>query len=327
MSPRTWLVLFFAVMSGASAIIGISQMRSNQAEKEIATVYMAKNAVARGYQLREEDIEPRRIPSNLIHESMARSVDEIVGRVAKISIVDGEFVLKTKLAEQGVKAGFATTIPSGMRAKSITAVSAADRVSGLLNVGDHVDVLMTHAVRNGGNTDSGITETLVQNVEVLAIDRTVESTASRPATGATSEKGDSKPSSVTLLVTPKEASILSLGQKEGTLSLSLRSPEDQTIVVDTDLLDTELHDQASPKKSSVAASLTSGGTRNRLASLNGNSFMDGETTDMDDPAVMQQVAWLVYCLPEYTAESTKYSAIRTIRGSSVGVVPVQVKSK
>jgi pilus assembly protein CpaB len=206
--------------------------------------------------------------------------------------------LKTKLAEAGVKAGFATTIPSGLRAKSITAVTAADRVSGLLNVGDHVDVLLTRVTRNGSSTEEGITETLVQNVEVLAIDRTVESTAARPSTG-TADKGDSKPSSVTLLVTPRDASVLSLGQKEGSLSLSLRSPEDQGIVQDTDLLDSELHDEA--------------------ASV--NSY----TTD--DPKVMQEVSWMLASLSAPNSPPTKHSAIRTLRGSSAGVVPIQVQSK
>ena len=341
MSPRTWLVLLFAVMSGASAIVGITQMRSAQAAKEIATVYMAKKGVARGYQLREEDIEPRQIPSNLVHESMARSTEDIVGRVAKISIVEGEFVLKTKLTQAGVKAGFATTIPSGLRAKSITAVTAADRVSGLLNVGDHVDVLLTHTTRNAASNESGITETLVQNVEVLAIDRTVESTAVQPNNGS-ADKGDSKPSSVTLLVTPREASILSLGQKEGTLSLSLRGPEDQSIVSDTDLLDSELRDESTTTNSSIAASLTSSTSRNPLvadASQDAFGFdsgpiddstpsnSTGQTPDMDDPRVLQEVAFLFDRLSEDNRPTTKYSAIRTIRGSSVGVVPIQVKSK
>ncbi len=342
MSPRTWLVLFFAVMSGASAIIGITQMRANQAQKEVATVYMARKVVGRGYQLREEDIEARRIPSNLVHESMARSADEIIGRVAKLSIIEGEFVLKTKLAEAGVKAGFATTIPSGLRAKSITAVTAADRVSGLLNVGDHVDVLLTRVTRNGSSTEEGVTETLVQNVEVLAIDRTVESTAARPATG-TADKGDTKPSSVTLLVTPRDASVLSLGQKEGTLSLSLRSPEDQGIVQDTDLLNSELHDEAASLNSSLAATRASHTSRDfqsadgsqygsesqygAIDDSNSNGSTESNLSDMEDPRVLQEIAWMLSSLSDPNSPTTKYSAIRTIRGSSVSVVPIQIKSR
>ena len=331
---RTWLVLLFAVMSGSSAIVGITQLRSTQAEKEVATVYMAKKAVGRGYQLRKEDIEPLKIPSNLVHESMARSAEEIVGRVAKLSIVEGEFVLKTKLAGAGVKAGFATTIPSGLRAKSITAVTAADRVSGLLNVGDHVDVLLTRVTRNGGSTESSVSSTLVQNVEVLAIDRTVESTAARPSAGAT-DKGDSKPSSVTLLVTPRDASVLSLGQKEGTLSLSLRSPEDQTIVLDTDFLNSDLHGEAASPGFPVATNLTSQTARDSLATDGGLDGLGSESgtieesnnlSDMNDPRVLQEVASMVGSLSGPNSPPTKYSAIRTIRGSTIGVVPIQVKS-
>jgi len=309
--------MLFAIMSGASAIIGITQMRATQASKEITTVYMAKKVVPRGYQIREEDVEPLRIPSNLAHEAMAKSLNDVVGRVAKISIVEGEFVLITKLAEAGVKAGFATTIPSGLRAKSITAITAADRVSGLLNVGDHVDVLLTHATRNGSSNETSVTETLVQNVEVLAIDRTIERVSGQPKSGSTdkTDKGDTKPSSVTLLVTPHEASILSLGQKEGTLSLSLRSPEDQSITSGGSrvgiLTNTEY----------VTPRLQSG------AIIESDQYTDGQYSEMDAPDVMQEVALLVNSIPFDDQPSATYSAIRTIRGSSVGVVPIQVKQR
>jgi Flp pilus assembly protein CpaB len=204
----------------------------------------------------------------------------------------------------------------------------------LLNVGDHVDVLLTHVARNGNSNETSVTETLVQNVEVLAIDRTVESTAAQPKAGS-ADKGDSKPSSVTLLVTPREASILSLGQKEGTLSLSLRSPEDQTIVLDTDLLDSELHEEATTPNSTATASLASSGqviSESQSESESGaiddsNPSNESEFSNMDDPRTLQEVAWLLDSLPNNNRASTKYSAIRTIRGSSVGVVPIQVKSK
>jgi hypothetical protein len=48
---------------------------------------------------------------------------------------------------------------------------------------------------------------------------------------------------------------------------------------------------------------------------------------MDDPRVLQEVAWMLSSLSDPNSPTTKHSAIRTIRGSSVSVVPIQIKSR
>src|SRR5262249_53268290 len=86
--------------------------------------------------------------------------------------------------------------------------------------GNKVDVLLT--VSNHGASDTtggGTTVTLLQNVEILAVDQRVEAPAGN--------KVDSKDlRSVTLLVTPDQAAKLDLGQNKGMLHLSLGHPED-----------------------------------------------------------------------------------------------------
>ena len=67
-------------------------------------------------------------------------------------------------------------------------------------------------------TGGGSTTTLLQNVEILAVDQKVD--------GPADNKVDSTNlRSVTLLVTPDQAAKLSLGQSKGTLHLTLRNPE------------------------------------------------------------------------------------------------------
>ena len=86
---------------------------------------------------------------------------------------------------------------------------------------NRVDVLLTtrdHGIDNG--TGGGATTTLLQNVEVLAVDRRLDK----------EEDGETEltePKSVTLLVTPDQAAKLDLGMNMGTLHLSLRNPEDE----------------------------------------------------------------------------------------------------
>jgi pilus assembly protein CpaB len=85
--------------------------------------------------------------------------------------------------------------------------------------GDRVDVLLTMSSDHNDGTGGGTTTTLLQNVEVMAVDQAVEAPAEN--------KVDLKElRSVTLQVAPEQALILSLGQNKGILHLSLRNPED-----------------------------------------------------------------------------------------------------
>jgi Flp pilus assembly protein CpaB len=77
---------------------------------------------------------------------------------------------------------------------------------------------------NGVNdpTGGGTTLTLLQQVEVLAVDQRVETPAD--------QKVDvTQMRSVTLLVTPEQATKLELGQTLGVLHLSLRNPLDTSV--------------------------------------------------------------------------------------------------
>ena len=65
----------------------------------------------------------------------------------------------------------------------------------------------------------GVTTTLLQNVEILAVDTRLEA--------PNENKVDPKQlQSVTLLVTPEQSAKLDLGENRGTLHLALRNPDD-----------------------------------------------------------------------------------------------------
>jgi pilus assembly protein CpaB len=115
-------------------------------------------------------------------------------------------------------------IPSGMRAFTILSPHVASGVAGFILPGNRVDVLLTVAMGGGNDlSGGGTTMTLVQNLEILAVDQRLDAPSEN--------KVDPNLHSVTLLVTPDQASRLDLGQNKGMLHLSLRNPED---VVETD---------------------------------------------------------------------------------------------
>ncbi len=324
MTLRTWLVFLLAIASGVSAIVGVTQMRSQQLAREMTTVIVVKKPIGRGYQIQEDSIEVKKIPVEYAHKSMPNSLDQVLGRVAIVMMYEGEYVMSTKVTNVGARAGLATLIPAGFRAYSITSGSAANRVSGLLNVGDRVDVLLTSGSQSSNQAKSNVAETLLQNVEVLAVDRVVDNVATRNS-GAASEKNDSKASTVTLLVTPKQAAVLGLGQKEGVLSLSLRNPEDQLINDSTEVSDAELTDFTDP----AALERIGHGDHSLVATQETDveDFYTENDTEADQSMTVEEMQMLLASFAESAQASPKFTAIRTIRGSRMGVVPVRTKSK
>jgi Flp pilus assembly protein CpaB len=290
-------------------------MRSNSLANELAKVLVVKKPISRGVRIELEHLESKSIPSEFIHAGMASAVDQVVGRVAIAGMVQGEFVMISKITSSKSSGGVASLIPSGMRAKSISAVNPADRVSGLLDVGDHVDVLLTRSLPGESRGTVGVAETLLQNIEVLAIDRVLENKGSKTTT-STPNRSEPKSSAITLLVTPEQASLLSLAQREGLLSFSLRNPQDELMIQDNDStnrlqqlvfarkeeLDLDLETQVESELSKVPPEAEGSLSMSDLQSL----ISDGDETDRT---------------------ALRLGAIRTIRGSRMGVVPIRTRSK
>lgn len=125
---------------------------------------------------------------------------------------------ENSLAPKGAGAGFAATIPPGMRAFAVH-VNEVVGVAGFAVPGMRVDLLVSGSPP-GGNAAGSITRTLLQNIEVLSAGQNYQKDA------------EGKPvlvQVVNLLVTPDQAEILNLATQQ-TIQLVLRNPADTTIV-------------------------------------------------------------------------------------------------
>jgi len=210
-----------AVVFGGSAAVGVRQYigRGTTAPPETVSVVVASENIPRGMVVSPNLIMIREFPKNLVPTGAILKKEDAQDRSAFATIVTGEPVLDSKLSPKG-QHGLATLVANGMRAFTIT-TNVASGVAGFILPGNKVDVLLT--ISNGGSNDftgGGSTTTLLQNVEILAVDQKVEAPAEN--------KVDSNNlRSVTLLVTPGQAAKLSLGQTKGTLHLTLRNPKDE----------------------------------------------------------------------------------------------------
>jgi pilus assembly protein CpaB len=160
---------------------------------------------------------------------MLDQVNMIVGRKLRNSVTRGTPLLWSDVVGDESRGGsLAAMVNEGERAVSIP-VDMVSSVTGHVEPNDHVDILGTFtfpSVKGDPQLDT-VTLTILQNVTVLA---TGKETARSLMEGAIALGGAArKPanySTVTLLVTPKEAEMLVFALQKGRLSLTLRNVGD-----------------------------------------------------------------------------------------------------
>lgn len=142
--------------------------------------------------------------------------------VARVPLYAGEPLRRGKLIGEG-QSFLAAVLPSGKRAVA-TQISAATSAGGFILPDDRVDVIMTRRA-DTGTAEGYITETILRNIRVLAIDQTIQEDdeGRRVRVGETA----------TLELTPQQAEIITVArQMADRLTLSLRPIVDANEVID-----------------------------------------------------------------------------------------------
>lgn len=137
--------------------------------------------------------------------------ESLYGSVLRRGVAAGYPIVKNQVIKPGDRGFLAAVLKPGHRAYTIK-ISAASSAAGLVFPGDRVDLILTHKVgaRGGGQQ---VSETVLKNLRILAIDQSLNDTTNQPRIGKTA----------TFEVTPKQAEILAVADGIGRLSLSLRS--------------------------------------------------------------------------------------------------------
>jgi pilus assembly protein CpaB len=152
----------------------------------------------------------------------ADAIEKIAGSVVRIPIYNQEPILKQKLVLANDTSLMAALLAPGMRAISVE-ISTESASGGFILPNDKVDVILTHEIEvqtEQAITERAVTTTIIKNVRVLAIDQVF-----RPdENGGSSQIGNT----ATLEVSAKEAELVALSQRMGTLSLSLRPWSDSS---------------------------------------------------------------------------------------------------
>jgi pilus assembly protein CpaB len=201
-----------AGLAAATLVYKNLQAKTVNAEPGI-DVIVAADDLQVGARVEEHDIKIIRIPVSDLPSGAPRKRSEVIGHGVIVPITKGEFILRTKLADENAGAGLPALIPPGMRAVSVR-VNEVVSVAGFVTPGTRVDVLLT-GTPTGGSDE--VTTTVLQNIAVLASGHTLERTSTGEAQNT---------AVITLLVSPDDAQRLTLAAKQGTIQLALRNPLD-----------------------------------------------------------------------------------------------------
>lgn len=135
------------------------------------------------------------------------------GAIVKEAILAGEPLTARKVVRAGQSGYMAVVVEPGMRAMAIP-INAETAVGGFILPGDRVDVLQS---RDAGQGQPRITETVMRNMRVLAIDQqTVAGADSNAIVGAVA----------TLEVPASDMEIMARAKAQGEMQLALRSYAD-----------------------------------------------------------------------------------------------------
>lgn len=220
---------FLLSLGAALAAAGLGHLYLVRLEQEVAggtkvSVLVASEDVSMGATLSSKAVALRDLPQAYLESRHIRASDakRVLGVRVTAGIKANEAVLWSDLAElQGPARTLSTLVQKGTRAVSIDG-RAAD-FDGLLRPGDRVDVLFTAATK--GDEPSS-TATLLQNLLVLSVGGNVGRADEAPK-GSFARSG-----SVTLAASVEQAQIVTQAKERGRLSLTLRNPNDITLVED-----------------------------------------------------------------------------------------------
>ena len=220
-----------------------------QAKKKFGTeviVVKAKRDIKDMETVNESMLELSRVPQSFLdpaavyfqnkeedNKEVTRGMRSLTGMVAMVPIKKGEQITLNKLSEPNIRTGLAPQVAPGRRAFTVP-VTETSGVGKLVKPGDRVDLIAV--IDAGAGKDAKLVKTVLQDVVVLAVGRSVTNNVPRVIEADTVTGKDRVRSlaedfsfgSVTVEVEPGQAQSLALllSSNDNALMLSLRNNDD-----------------------------------------------------------------------------------------------------
>jgi pilus assembly protein CpaB len=228
MRPKSLILLALALGCGLIASIGISQVldTSNTVAIETTPIYVALKNINVGDAISDELVSLEEWPKDKVPVGAISKWEDLEDRRPRSNIYQGEALLDSKLLGKGQTNDPIKGVPEGMRLYTIS-VDARKSAAGLLSPGDRVDMQIFVNRNEQAGISSPFTKIFLQNIRVYAVDQTIDKAND-------GEEARNVAKTVSLIVTPQQASRITLAENLGEVSLIPRNPDDDKIVEDSE---------------------------------------------------------------------------------------------
>ena len=198
-----------------------------------ATIVVAQKDIAPREIVRENMLKLKEVPANSVPAGAMRRTTDVIGRPAKVGIVEGEVVTGQKLYASAQDAGLSGRIPPDCRAVTV-GISEVTGVAGFAKPGDYVDVML---VSSNVEPHKVVSEMVLQNVLLLAINKSADSPSSAQPQNKNANQGQQgnqaanqnnnvkavgNLATATLALTPEDSLKLAAKAQLGQIYLALR---------------------------------------------------------------------------------------------------------
>lgn len=204
-----------ALLAGGVTIVVFKRLRASS-QRPATQIVAAAQDLPVGATLTAKDVVLVDWPSEVPLAGSFPKVDAVVGKPLVHSVGAKEPIFQRDLGVEGSGIGLSAKIPLGMRATAVKSNEIVG-VAGFLYPGSHVDVLATYQVPGAQGTQGSITQTVLQDVEVLTAGQTIE------------PDPQGKPQQVnvvTLLLNPEDSQKVQLASTQGQIQFVLRNGTD-----------------------------------------------------------------------------------------------------
>lgn len=228
LNGRTLMLFFFALALAAAAVLIAQRWVESMGNGEIQQVQYSKVIVAaidipQWKKVGEADLTEKNWPKDTVTQDMFTEKSQVIGKVAINNVFTDEPLNTRRVVDPAGGNIFSLGFPENKRAFTVR-VNDVSGVGGFLLPDNHVDVLGSRKL--SGISEEVRTETVVQDIKVLAVDQESASDKNKPIVVR----------SVTLEMTPQQAESVFKAQEQGSIQLALRNPTDRTVLDKTETL-------------------------------------------------------------------------------------------
>lgn len=223
---RMSIIMVLVLAAAALGLIAYSMNQtkapvqvSEKASAPLTKYLVSARPLKPGTLTRDEDFRSDPLdnaPAGAIRDT-AEERTRLLGSLIRKNLETGNLITLENVLPRGDRGFLASVLEPGSRAISIK-VDAESGVSGLIKPGDYVDVVLTQVSANADVARRALSETLLQNVRIIAIDQEIVQGG-----GANNTATAKVAQTVSLQLAPEQVKKITVAKNLGTLSLAMRS--------------------------------------------------------------------------------------------------------